>query len=379
MRRTVGIVLAALLAVGVIVAIVVSAGGGDDDPGSQDVVAVRGVIGSEKAPFFADRRVQAEFRKHGLKVEVDTAGSRSIATTVDLSKYDFAFPSGVPAAAQLKTKSGASTTYTVFYTPMVIASWQPIAKILEGAGVAKPQGVTAAAPDGTYDTFDIAKFLDLVKNNTRWNDLPDHEAYDASKSVLITSTDVRTSNSAANYLSITSYVANGNNVVQNETDGDKVIPTVSQLFLKQGFTATSSEEPFDDYLAIGIGKAPIVFVYEAQFLAHVFADDGAITPDMRLLYPDPDVLSKHIVVPLNENGDKVGKLLLTDPVLQRLAAAYGFRTNDPKSFNDELKQHPAGIPRTIVDLIEPPSYEALEHMIEKIEQLYAQNQGGATP
>lgn len=373
MRRTVGIVLAALLAVGVIVAILVSIGGGGDDGNDpQQVATVRGVIGSEKAPFFADRRVQAEFRKKGLKVEVDTAGSRSIATTVDLDKYDFAFPSGVPAAAQLKSKSGASTTYTVFYTPMVIASWKPIATILEGAGVATNKG--------TYDTFDIAKFLELVKNNTRWNELPNHDAYDASKSVLITSTDVRTSNSAANYLSIASYVANGDNVVQNELQGDRVIPVVSQLFLKQGFTATSSEEPFDDYLAIGIGKAPIVFVYEAQFLAHVFADDGAITSDMKLLYPDPDVLSKHVVVPLNDNGDKVGRLLLNDPVLQSLAAEYGFRTNDPKAFNDLVQKHKANIPDTIVDLIEPPSYEALEHMIEQIEQLYAQNQGGgATP
>lgn len=372
MRRTVGIVLAALLAVGVIVAIVVSAGGGGDGNDPQQVATVRGVIGSEKAPFFADPRVQAEFRKHGLRVEVDTAGSRSIATTVDLGKYDFAFPSGVPAAAQLKTKSGASTTYTVFYTPMVIASWQSIAKILEDAGVAKSQG--------TYDTFDVAKFIDLVKNNKRWNELPNSEAYPASKSVLVTSTDVRTSNSAANYLSIASYVANGNNVVENAQQGDAVIPTVAPLFLKQGFTATSSEEPFEDYLAIGIGKTPIVFVYEAQFLAHVFADDGAITPDMRLLYPDPDVLSKHIVVPLNEGGDKVGRLLLNDPVLQGLAAQYGFRTNDPKVFNDLVTKHKANIPDTIIDLIEPPSYEALEHMIEGIEQLYAQsqNQGGAT-
>jgi hypothetical protein len=366
MRRTVGIVLAAVLAVGVIVAIVVSTSGGGG--GGPKVVTVRGVIGSEKAPFFADRRVRAEFAKHGLRVEVDTAGSRSIATTVDLSKYDFAFPSGVPAASQIKQKSGASTTYTEFYTPMVIASFEPIAKILEGAGV--------ATDHGTYDTFDVSKYLDLVRANTRWTDLPNHDAYPASKSVLVTSTDVRTSNSAANYLSIASYVANSDNVVENDVQGDSVISKVAPLFLRQGFTATSSEEPFEDYLAIGAGKTPIVFIYEAQYLAHVFADDGAITDQMKLMYPDPDVLSKHVVVPLNDNGDKVGRLLLNDPVLQRLAAEYGFRTNDPKVFNGLVQQHHAAIQPTIVDLIEPPSYEALEHMIERIEQLYSQIQGG---
>ncbi len=369
MRRTVGIVLAAVLAVGVIVAIVLSLGGGGDKPPDQRVVVVRGVIGSEKQPFFQDRRVQAEFRKRGLQVVVDTAGSRQIATTVDLSKYDFAFPSGVPAAAAIKQKSGAATVYNVFFTPMVIASWQPIARILENAGI--------ATSHGTYDTFDVQKYLELVKANKRWIDLPGaRTAYPATKSVLITSTDVRTSNSAANYLSIASYVANGNNVVENDSQGNAVTQRVAPLFLRQGFTATSSEEPFDDYLAIGIGKAPIVFIYEAQFLAHVFANDGAITGQMLLMYPDPDVYSKHVVVPLDANGDKVGRLLLSDPVLQQLAADYGFRTNNPAPFNKLVQQHHAAIDPSIVDAIEPPSYEALENMIEKIEQLYAQNQGG---
>jgi len=369
MRRTVGIALAAVLAVGVVVAIIVSAtGGGKGGPSDAPLVTVRGVIGSEKQPFFQDRRVQAEFAKHGLRVVVDTAGSRAIATTVDLKQYDFAFPSGVPAAAAIKAKAGAATTYNVFYTPMVIASWQDITKILEAAGVAKNQG--------TYDTFDVKKFLDLVQENKRWNQLQDSGAYPANKSVLITSTDVRTSNSAANYLSIASYVANGDNVVQNDSQGNAVIPTVAPLFLRQGFTASSSEEPFDDYLTIGKGTAPIVFIYEAQFLQHVFANDGAITPDMRLLYPDPDVYSKHVVVPLDPKGDKVGRLLLSDPILQQLAADYGFRTNNAAPFNKLVLQHHAHIQPTIVDLIDPPSYEALEHMIEQIERLYSQAQGG---
>ena len=374
MKRTVGLALAGVLAIGVIIAIVASLGGGSGTP---KTVTVRGVIGSEKKAFFSDRRVKAEFEKHGLRVDVDTAGSRSIATTVDLSQYDFAFPSGVPAASKIKQDHGVSTTYTVFYTPMVIASWKPITELLEKD---VPEGETppVATDQGTWDTFSVKAYLALVAKNTRWTDLKDNSAYPASKSILVTSTDVRTSNSAANYLSIASYVANSDNVVENDDQGNTVIPQVAPIFLRQGFTATSSEEPFDDYLAIGIGRAPMVFIYEAQFLQHVFADDGTITPDMKLMYPDPDVVSKHVVVPLNDKGDRVGKLLLDDPVLQRLAAAYGFRTNDPAPFRDEVAKHDAPIPDTIIDLIEPPSYEALEHMIGRIEELYSQNQGGAS-
>ncbi len=83
---------------------------------------------------------------------------------------------------------------------------------------------------------------------------------------MIVSTDVRKSNSAAMYLALASYVVNGNNVVQNEEDIQRVIPLVEPLFLKQGYSEYSSEGPFEDYLSMGIGKAPLVMIYEAQSL-----------------------------------------------------------------------------------------------------------------
>ena len=211
--------LAALLAVGVGVAIFASVAGGKTtaEPNAHrsstvGLTVVRGVIGSEKQPFFADRRVQGVFRAHGFDVQVDTAGSRQIASTVDLSQYGFAFPAGVPAAAKIDRRPARHTVRSPRSTRRwPIASWKPIAQLLVQAGVAKDQG--------GYYTFDVAKYLDLVKKNTRWTDLPGNTAYPANKSVLVTSTDVRTSNSAAMYLSIASYVANQNNVVQNEQPG----------------------------------------------------------------------------------------------------------------------------------------------------------------
>lgn len=61
--------------------------GADDPP---ELAAVTGVIGSEKAPFFADQRVRDVFLANGLDIRVDPAGSRQIATTVRLDGYDFA-------------------------------------------------------------------------------------------------------------------------------------------------------------------------------------------------------------------------------------------------------------------------------------------------
>src|SRR5262249_1594831 len=136
-----------------------------------------------------------------------------------------------------------------------------------------------AHDNGGWWSLDMKRYEDLVSRGVRWSDLPGNTTYPASKAILITSTDVTTSNSAAMYASIASYTANNNAVLQNPAAVGGVIGPVSQLFLKQGFTEQSSEAPFDDYLSIGIGKSPLVFIYEAQFVARAAAHDGSIRPD----------------------------------------------------------------------------------------------------
>ena len=91
LKRALSLVLTGLLIAGVAVAVIAGHVGKAKTPGR--LTTVRGIIGSEKQPFFADPRVRRIFANHGLDVEVDTAGSRQIATTIDLTRYDFAFPS----------------------------------------------------------------------------------------------------------------------------------------------------------------------------------------------------------------------------------------------------------------------------------------------
>ena len=360
MKRAAALVLAAVLGVGVLAAIVISVRGRAGNASGQPLTLVRGVIGSEKQPFFNDPEVIRAFHTNGLDVKVDTAGSRQIATTVDLSRYDFAFPAGAPAAEKIKRDHKATTTYLPFYTPMAIASYKPIAQLLVNAGVAKDEG--------GYYSFDTSAYMKLVAANKRWSDLPNNTTYPTSKSILITSTDVRTSNSAAMYLAIASYVANGSNIVQDPTQGAAVLPQVQPLFLRQGYTSTSSEGPFQDYLTIGMGATPMVMIYEAQFVARAAANDGSITKEMVLMYPSPTVYSKHTLVPLTAPGDRVGKLLATDPDMQRLAIKYGFRTNDTAAFTKFVNAHKVILPSTLFNVIEPPTYDSLESMISTIEK-----------
>jgi hypothetical protein len=364
MRRAVGILVSILLAIGVVAAVVVGTSGFGL---INRTTPVSGVIGSEKARFFEDDRVQEIFRDNGWDVSIETAGSRQIATdALDEADYDFAFPSSAPAARKIDNERDVIGSYDPFFSPMVVATFQPIVEILTGAGVVEQRA------DGSY-TFDVAAYLELVEQDARWTDLSgneDGQLYPADREVLLTSTDVRRSNSAAMYLSIASYVANGGQVVSTPEQEDAVFPLLRTLFLDQGFSESSSEGPFEDYLTLGLGRAPMIMAYESQFLDRQIQDPGRITDDMVLLYPSPTVISQHTLLSLTEGGDAVGRLLTENEDLQRLLAEYGFRVPDRAVFASVLEERGVEVPPEIVDTADTPSYEVLERMIQRLEGEY---------
>jgi hypothetical protein len=356
-RRLAAIGLAILLIIGVGYGILSSA----RDTLGPGAVALHGLIGSEKDPFFKDARVAAALKRGGFVVTTNTAGSRQIAGA-DLSQEAFAFPAGVPAAEKIRRDHPSSKSFVPFYTPMAVATWRPIVDVLTRAGVART--------DGTTTILDIKKYMDLVAKNTRWKDLPGNTAYAVNKSVLITSTDVRKSNSAAMYLSLASYVANGDNIVQNDASITPIMDQLAPLFLRQGFVASSSEEPFEDYLVQGMGHSPMVMIYESQFVQRAAAGDGSITPDMVLMYPDPTIFSKHTFVGLTPDGIRLGDFLTNDPEMRSLATQYGFRTADTAAFTKLVTDHQLSVPASFISVIEPPTYESLEAMITRLEAAY---------
>lgn len=326
-------------------------------------VAVHGLIGSEKDAFFADPKVQAALTRQHLVVTVEKAGSRAIAHGFNPQQDDFGFPSGAPAAAELKSLAKASETFTPFYTPIVIASWRPIAQILEANHIVTER-------DNDYYITDLPALLKLMQQHTRWKDLPGSAAFSTNKAVLVNSTDVRTSNSAAMYLSLASYIANNEQVVQSQAEVDAVLPLMTELFLRQGFQESSSAAPFEDYLALGMGKTPLLVAYESQLVAFWLAHPERQHGDMVMLYPTPTVFSKHVIVPFNDKGRRLGAALERDPELQELAHQYGFRTGGNTKGPEVWEKHGIHTPPTVVDVVDPPSNEWLEKMISSIEQKF---------
>ncbi len=362
-RRLVALAVAAVLAA--LLGLAIFSSLRSAAPTSAGLVAVEGRSGSEKVPFFEDARTESRFSELGFAVDAREAGSREIPTDFDLSTLDFSFPSGSGATRKIEAEAGPTThevvaTNDVFFSPMVIASWEPIAEILVANGLAEDQG-------GWY-TFDVAAYLDLLAAGTRWNELEGNAAFGPNKQVLIRSTDFRRSNSAAMYSAILAYTANGDQVLTSTADVNAVASEIRPAFVLQGDTPDSTQEMFEDYLVKGMGFAPMAMIYEAQFLSEAFRDDSIITDDMVLLYPTPTVLSQHTVVSHTEEGRSFAAALDDDEALSMLAAEYGFRGADDAHFEQLRAEFDVAVPDLLTDVVEPPEYDFLEGLIVELDR-----------
>ncbi len=362
-RRAIGPALAILLLIGVGLGITRSI----HEKKQADIAAgraavrinVRVLTGSEKEKFLTDPELAKVLDDEGIAISVQKAGSREIASRPDLKTFDVAYPAGEPAAVKIALTTGAKRTFTSLYTPMAVASWKSLIPVLEANGL-------VSRKDGSYYIADMAKLVDMMQKGTRWKDLPGNTVYAVGKSVLISSTDVRKSNSGGMYLALAAYLANGNNVVDNEADADKVADSMVGLFSRQGFQESSSAGPFEDYTAMGIGKAPLVMIYEQQFLEYILSHPNP-NPDMVLLYPVPTILSKHTIVALSDNGARFAQVMTSNPKALSIAQHYGFRTQDNTELFAALDAKKVVIPHTVVDVIDPPTYDILERLIGRID------------
>ena len=337
--------------------------------GAVETQDVSGLIAVDVEPYFQDPRVQKALHDNGFKLNVQRIGSRDMAARVIPGQTpDFFFPSGIVAANQIgdaaKKANVVATVYSPIYSPMVIASWAPIAQILAANGMA-----TEASP-GVWHV-DLAKLTQLMLDKKRWKELKGASAYEVNKSVLVSTTDVRKSNSAAMYLALTSYAFNGGELVTDREAARKAALGVVGLFKRQGYQENYVNGNFDDYLSIGIGKTPMAFIYENQVVSYAMAKKG-LSRGMVLLYPQPTLFNKVVFVATNDRAKKLGELLSTNTELQRLAVDFGFRIADSAYFVQATKAANLAVEERLTQVIDPPSFDMMAEMIDTITREMAQ-------
>jgi hypothetical protein len=369
LRKAIGPLMAALLLVGVGLAVTYSIRDRKTSEAasrrSASRVTVKILTGSEKEKFLSDPELAKVLDDEGIAITLQKAGSREIATRPDLKSFDVAYPAGAHAAVKIAQMTGSKRVYTSFYTPMAVASWKQLIPVLQNSGL-------IANKDGAYFISDFPKLVEMMQKGARWKDLPGNSSYAVGKSILVSSTDVRKSNSGGMYLALAAYIANGNNVVDNEEDADKIGAKMVGLFSRQGFQESSSAGPFEDYTSMGIGKAPLVMVYEQQFLEYMMSRQN-VNPDMVLLYPAPTILSKHTLVALSDNGARFAQVMTTNAKINSIAQHYGFRSQDSTELFSMAEAKKLAIPHTLVDVIDPPSYDILERLIGRIDAAMTQS------
>ncbi|TWE16517.1 hypothetical protein [Kitasatospora atroaurantiaca] len=325
MRRVGGVLAALLLLAGVAFAVF------HDRIGSGGTTAVRGLIGSEKAEFFADPAVVRELKAKGFRVDVQTTGSWSM-TSTSLDGYDFAFPSSLPPAEEIRSARHISTEpVRPFYSPLVVIAHAPVAEVL------RDNGLAVKSESGLW-TFRMDAYLAAVRADRTWQSLKGSAGHaELSGALYVTTTDPATSSSGALHLAAVSYLANGGRVVSDDAGVARTAPLVRQLTAMQGDQKTSSDGPFKDFLS-GVGN-PLVLVYESQVAS--LAAQGRSTGDLVVLYPDTTVSSDHTAVALTPEGDRLARLLRDDEKLRALEAKFGFRPQgDAAAFAAALAGRP---------------------------------------
>lgn len=220
-----GIVLAVLLIGGVAVAVVA---GRDSKDTSTATKTVRGVIGSEKAEFFADPDVVKALAAKGFTVKAETSGSWAM-DQLPLKDYDFAFPSSKAPADELQRKSSVKGgPIRPFYSPLVVVAHRGAAQVLADNGLATLSGKSSGK-------LLMAPYLKAAKADRTWQQLNGAGKHaELTGTVFITSTDPVASNSGALYLAAASYVADGGRVAADEAAIDRTAPLLKKLIQVQG-------------------------------------------------------------------------------------------------------------------------------------------------
>ncbi|MER7008529.1 hypothetical protein ABT297_36530 [Dactylosporangium sp. NPDC000555] len=310
---------------------------------------VSAIVGSEKTRFFADPDVRQVLARHGWSVRADAAGSRQMPART--AGYDFAFPGSKAAADEIRRHAKpAGDDVVVFSSPLAVATFVPIVDLLQNAHL-------AARDAGGVWRLDLKALADANRRDLKWTDIQGNTAHRVTRNVLVATTRPADSNSAAMYAVL----------LDQATGGD--LAAVAKLFTDQGAVDTTSEEPFESYLRSGRDSAPMVLVYEAQFVDHA-VNDG-LTGGQTLMYPTPTLVCEHTIVPLTQAGVEIAKLLATDHDLQLLAARHGFRTADATltaPVFGKVRPGDAPLPDSIDGAVPDPDYKTQHTLLAKLEE-----------
>jgi hypothetical protein len=285
---------------------------------------IAGFIGGEKEAFVNNPKVIARLaHDHDLAMNARRAGSvEQVRDPALLAQHpSFLWPSS-SVLVDVAKQSGVKIKQdeVILNTPIVLYSWTPIAEALVQNGSAHKLGT------GSY-TVDAKKLIDALLAGKSWSDFGVAALFGR---IRLQSTDPTKSNSGFMFAGLTANLLAGD--VVDQTKLATVDADVKQLFHVMGYKPSSSGKMFDDYIAGGMGGAPMIVGYENQLVEWIIADEkrwtdltGRDAVQPVTLYLEPTILSAHPFIALTDEATKLIPALL-DPEIQAIAwQEHGFR------------------------------------------------------
>jgi Bacterial extracellular solute-binding protein len=282
-----------------------------------------GFIGGEKEGFLADPDVVSALRHRGLELDARRAGSVEMSRERAILDQNpqFLWPSS-NGFVDLARENGVKVQrdQVILNSPMVIYSWDTIARGLVSSGFAQPDG------DDRY-RLDLAKLLDAILGKKSWANLGVPNLFGQAR---LLSTDPNRSNSGFMFAGLAANVLAGE--VATEQSLTRIGGAVGTIFARMGYKPSSSGKMFEDYLAGGPGAQPLVIGYENQLVEWVLQDEerwkrleAAAPAKPVIIYPAPTVFSAHPLIVVDNAAAPLVDALMSPEVQQIAWNKHGFR------------------------------------------------------
>jgi hypothetical protein len=328
-------------------------------------LTVTGFIGGEKEAFVHNPKVVELLAKHhDIAMSARRAGSvEQVRDRAILSQNPgFLWPSSsvmvdVAKRGGVKIKQDA----VILNSPIVLYSWTPIADALVKQGIARQIG------NGSY-AVDAKRLINGLLAGESWKDLGVGALFGKAR---LQSTDPLKSNSGFMFAGLVANLLAGD--VVDTTSLAAVLPDVERLFHEMGYKASSSGKLFDDYIAGGMGGAPLIVGYENQLVEWILADDkrwidlatnNPVQPVT--LYPEPTVLSAHPLIALTDDATKLIPALLDTEILAIAWAQHGFRGPLGRAGTRTIDALKGRMPPSISAILPMPDADAMLALIDHV-------------
>jgi hypothetical protein len=217
----------------------------------------------------------------------------------------------------------------------VLATYRGYAETLRDKGIASPQGDPRQA-NPLYYNLNLNGFIKFIQQGKTWNDagIQNHKNKHGEKIfngnlLSAQAPNVCLANSGATYLALVSYALLNNNQAPDEKNADEIANEAKPILRGQDLPLADLAKTY--FSENGREQAPIVVIYEHQYLAYQISAARSGGPDLDrvLLYPSSNFLTVPGFIGLNQQGEHLGRLIAEDPKLQQRASELGFQETRP--------------------------------------------------